>query len=314
MNHTYIPRLIIFAAFTINPAASAQTTSPFESIIWGATLDADAQITFICDLQPNTNWSGTVTSQGSPAGVEDVFTNTGQLEYTIDPAGTHSFAASFTASATPDESMNPTISHSCMSMRFTIQVIADEPFTFESAANATVSPNAILAGPGVGVVIHAAPQRWIIGNRCNLEPGNFINMWDADTSVIFLGERVDQVGSKPLISQLIPGVEPDPTSENFFTTGLGTTTGTLPAGTYTFYLYAATDTSNAVLANTSGEISLRLSPAPSPCPADLNNDTALNFFDISTFLKLQPDFNNDGHFNFFDVSAFITAFASGCDL
>lgn len=313
MKIPYITLAILTSITTASPAP-AQTTSPFESIVWGATLDADSQITYICDLHPNTNWSGNITSQGSPAGNENAFTNAGQLEYTIDPTGTHTFAASFVATGTPDETNNSIISHSCLSMRFTIQVIANEPFTFESAACATVSPNAIAAGPGVGAVIHAAPQRWIINNRCNLEPGNFINIWDADTSVIFLGDRVDQVGNEPLVAQLIPGVQPDETSPHYFSTGLGTTTGTLPAGTYTFSMYAATDTSNAVPTNTSGEISLRLAPASNPCPADLNNDSTLNFFDISAFIKLQPDFNNDGQFNFFDVSSFITAFAVGCHL
>lgn len=48
------------------------------------------------------------------------------------------------------------------------------------------------------------------------------------------------------------------------------------------------------------------------CPADLNGDGSLNFFDISTFLGDLPDFNNDGRFNFFDISAFLSAFAAGC--
>jgi len=55
-----------------------------------------------------------------------------------------------------------------------------------------------------------------------------------------------------------------------------------------------------------------------PCPADLNGDGALNFFDVSAFLtafnSMDPiaDFNNDSLFNFFDVSAFLTAFNAGC--
>lgn len=54
------------------------------------------------------------------------------------------------------------------------------------------------------------------------------------------------------------------------------------------------------------------------CPADLNNDGSLNFFDVSAFLTAYQsqdpiaDFNNDGLFNFFDVSAFLTAFNAGC--
>ncbi|MCA9276508.1 MAG: DVUA0089 family protein [Phycisphaerales bacterium] len=57
---------------------------------------------------------------------------------------------------------------------------------------------------------------------------------------------------------------------------------------------------------------------PSVCPADLNDDGLLNFFDVSAFLSayntMNPtaDFNNDGLFNFFDVSAFLTAYNAGC--
>lgn len=53
-------------------------------------------------------------------------------------------------------------------------------------------------------------------------------------------------------------------------------------------------------------------PQSTPCPADLNNDGELNFFDISAFLTDQPDYNGDGVFNFFDVPAFITDFNAGC--
>jgi len=49
-----------------------------------------------------------------------------------------------------------------------------------------------------------------------------------------------------------------------------------------------------------------------PCPADLNGDGELNFFDISTFINTLPDFNNDGGFDFFDVSQFVAAFSAGC--
>ncbi len=53
-------------------------------------------------------------------------------------------------------------------------------------------------------------------------------------------------------------------------------------------------------------------PDADPCPADLNNDGELNFFDISAFLTDQPDYNGDGEFNFFDVPAFIQDFNAGC--
>lgn len=54
------------------------------------------------------------------------------------------------------------------------------------------------------------------------------------------------------------------------------------------------------------------------CPADLNGDGDLNFFDVSAFLgafaTMDPiaDFTGDGLYNFFDVSAFLTAFSMGC--
>lgn len=57
---------------------------------------------------------------------------------------------------------------------------------------------------------------------------------------------------------------------------------------------------------------------PPLCPADINGDGTLNFFDVSAFLTAfqsqNPiaDINGDGLFNFFDVSAFLTAFNAGC--
>ena len=59
-------------------------------------------------------------------------------------------------------------------------------------------------------------------------------------------------------------------------------------------------------------------PADVPCPADLNGDDQLNFFDVSAFLvafndaDASADLNGAGLFNFFDVSAFLTQFAAGC--
>lgn len=54
------------------------------------------------------------------------------------------------------------------------------------------------------------------------------------------------------------------------------------------------------------------------CLADMNNDSILNFFDISTFLSAfsaqisVADFNDDCLYDFFDISAFLTAFSGGC--
>jgi FG-GAP-like repeat len=63
----------------------------------------------------------------------------------------------------------------------------------------------------------------------------------------------------------------------------------------------------------SGDTSIRIFYAIAPpCPADLNGDGVLNFFDVSIFINTQFDFNGDGAFNFFDVSAFVAAMSAGC--
>jgi metallopeptidase family M12-like protein len=54
------------------------------------------------------------------------------------------------------------------------------------------------------------------------------------------------------------------------------------------------------------------------CPADLNGDGVLDFFDIQVFLNAYDaqdpaaDFNNDGLFDFFDVQIFLGLFGAGC--
>lgn len=63
-------------------------------------------------------------------------------------------------------------------------------------------------------------------------------------------------------------------------------------------------------------------PAPivpdKSCPADINGDGELNFFDVAAFVQLfqdqdpAADFNNDGLFNFFDFSDFLADFNAGC--
>jgi hypothetical protein len=54
------------------------------------------------------------------------------------------------------------------------------------------------------------------------------------------------------------------------------------------------------------------------CPADVNADGVLNFFDVSAFIGLfldrhpAGDFNNDGAHDFFDLASFLDAFLAGC--
>jgi len=63
---------------------------------------------------------------------------------------------------------------------------------------------------------------------------------------------------------------------------------------------------------------LDMSECALACPADINGDGTLNFFDVSAFLSAfsagdpLADFTGDGAFNFFDVSAFLSAFSAGC--
>ena len=54
------------------------------------------------------------------------------------------------------------------------------------------------------------------------------------------------------------------------------------------------------------------------CPADLNDDRVLNFFDVTIFIEGfatqsdDADFNGDGLLNFFDVSSFLETYLAGC--
>jgi hypothetical protein len=48
------------------------------------------------------------------------------------------------------------------------------------------------------------------------------------------------------------------------------------------------------------------------CVADLNNDGALDFFDVSALITQQIDFNGDTAFDFFDISGFLSVYSMGC--
>jgi len=81
-------------------------------------------------------------------------------------------------------------------------------------------------------------------------------------------------------------------------------------------IYAATP--EMITINATLGMSIITNGAVSDCPADINGDGDLNFFDVSAFLSafaaMEPvaDFNDDGTHNFFDVSDFLGAFADGC--
>jgi hypothetical protein len=51
---------------------------------------------------------------------------------------------------------------------------------------------------------------------------------------------------------------------------------------------------------------------PADCIADLNNDTYVDFVDISFFVGNMVDMNGDTSFDFADISIFVAAFTAGC--
>ncbi len=93
--------------------------------------------------------------------------------------------------------------------------------------------------------------------------------------------------------------------------------GDLPPGNY-YVGTIAYDDSGSEIVTSNNSIADTDQITVIECVPDMNNDGALNFFDVSAFLSLfgamdpQADFNNDGAFNFFDVSAFLSAFGAGC--
>lgn len=78
---------------------------------------------------------------------------------------------------------------------------------------------------------------------------------------------------------------------------------------------------NNTLYASAGEPGLRvfnLNACAGSCPADLNADNTVNFFDVAYFLVAfdsqdpEADLNNDNAFNFFDVARFIALYNDGC--
>jgi hypothetical protein len=73
------------------------------------------------------------------------------------------------------------------------------------------------------------------------------------------------------------------------------------------------DETREIVSVSSSEYRLRVhSFVSGSCPADLNRDGEINFFDVSHFVQTLPDYNSDGAFDFYDVSAFITDYLAGC--
>ena len=67
------------------------------------------------------------------------------------------------------------------------------------------------------------------------------------------------------------------------------------------------------------ELSDNVFMAAEPCPADVNNDGVINYFDVSAYIGLfsaedpRADYaGHDGVFDFFDVSDFLDAYNAGC--
>jgi beta-glucanase (GH16 family) len=92
--------------------------------------------------------------------------------------------------------------------------------------------------------------------------------------------------------------------------------GTIPAGSVEarvtlLFRQTAANQSGAVFVD-----SVAFNTAP--CPADINGDGSLDFFDVSAFLSAfnaqspNADLNFDGAFDFFDVSLFLANYYAGC--
>lgn len=81
------------------------------------------------------------------------------------------------------------------------------------------------------------------------------------------------------------------------------------------------DIDNQILYVASGENGLQIVDATEfcgRCEADMTEDSALNYFDVASFINFYSashpiaDLNGDAQFNMFDISAFISAYLDGC--
>ena len=153
--------------------------------------------------------------------------------------------------------------------------------------------------------------------------------WDValDDEVIYAGKRfrltnfnVDQPLVSPRVERfdrnsfaLLPQIRPSYSSDHaWFGQSLAVNEKYIAAG-----MPNAAFTSNSSFRG--GAVFVYDKPQDNSCPADLNADALLNFFDVSAFLVAYTtedlsiaDFNDDGSLDFFDVSAFLVAFKAGC--
>ncbi len=129
-----------------------------------------------------------------------------------------------------------------------------------------------------------------------------------------ISSAIDHTGDLDITGSIsitpIQGYEPQ-LGDSFTIATVSGTIGSLPA--------QAIDTSGSGLTFSVGAVgSDVVVTVIESCPADLNMDGTLNFFDVSAFLtafiSMDPiaDFTGDGIFNFFDVSAFLASYSAGC--
>lgn len=99
---------------------------------------------------------------------------------------------------------------------------------------------------------------------------------------------------------------------------LGTIAGFTPNDQFRIRFIAEDNGDGSIVEAGIDSVNLQVVNCDAGCPADLNGDGDLDFFDVSAFLTAfnamdtSADFNSDGNFDFFDVSAFLTAFNAGC--
>ncbi len=99
---------------------------------------------------------------------------------------------------------------------------------------------------------------------------------------------------------------------------LGTIAGFTPNDQFRIRFIAEDNDGGSIVEAGIDAVNLQVVNCDAGCPADLNGDGNLDFFDVSEFLTAfnamdtSADFNGDGNFDFFDVSAFLAAFNAGC--